>query len=283
MTESVNALGFTQPAARMGGDSCASYTRGVNNYRFPNSSERHFDGQNLYGGMKNVGNPFTSSDDHLLATDLKNDLPLLDPFKKDGKLTLACFNDAIASSTLPERTRKLLEAILNRPRIKEAITEKGGEITVDRLSDATKILHGNTDPNIEHKNPFESKSNRQVAEALLSVFPDWRDKDYDLNVGSEKHWYVSADKIKEIASNPDFTNVSGNVVIDPVTRSPRKKYRAYDVHLANALMDRPELRASLDDYKANGYNPFGSLNHDGWYKNYSIERWIDNDKAEKGE
>ena len=252
MTESVNALGFTQPVARVGGDSYASYTRGVNDYRFPNSSERHFDGQNLYGGMKNVGNPFTRSDDHLLATDLKNDLPLLDPFKKDGKLTLSSFNDAIASSNVPERTRRLLEAILNRPRMTEAITGKGGDVTVDSLSDATKTLHGNTDPNIEHKNPFESKSNRQVTEAFLSVLPDWKDTDCGRNAFSEEHWYVSADKIKEIASNPNFTNVSGNVVIDPATRSPRKKYRAYDVHLANAIMDRPELRASLEGYNANG-------------------------------
>ncbi|MGY2255101.1 hypothetical protein [Pseudomonas reactans] len=228
MTESVNALGFTQPVARVGGDS------------------------NLHGGLKNVGNPFTRSDDHLLATDLKNDLPLLDPFKKDGKLMLASFNDAIASSNVPERTRKLLEAILNRPRMTEAITGKGGDVTVDSLSDATKTLHGNTDPSIEHKNPFESKSNRQVTEAFLSVLPDWKDTDCGRNAFSEEHWYVSADKIKEIASNPNFTNVSGNVVIDPATRSPRKKYRAYDVHLAKAIMDRPELRASLDGYNANG-------------------------------
>lgn len=29
--------------------------------------------------------------------------------------------------------------------------------------------------------------------------------------------------------------------------------------------------------------PVGSLNHDDWYKNYSVGCWIENDKAEKGE
>ncbi|WP_236381431.1 hypothetical protein [Pseudomonas marginalis] len=57
------------------------------NTRFANGADRHFDGQNLYGGMSKVGNPFVSSDDHLLATDLKNNLQLLDAFKKDGRLT----------------------------------------------------------------------------------------------------------------------------------------------------------------------------------------------------
>ncbi|AKS05372.1 hypothetical protein [Pseudomonas trivialis] len=282
MVDSVNALRFTQPAVSARNDFPLPHGGGVNNYRFPNGSERHFDGQNLYGDMTKVGNPFTSSDDHLLASDLKNDLPLLDAFRKDGKLTLASFNDAIASSDVSERTRKLLEAILNRPRVKEAITGKGREITADSLSDAAKTLHGNTDPNTYSANPFHSKSNRQVAEAFLAVFGDWRDKSKDIDIFGEKHWYVHKDKIAEIASDPDFTD-NGKVVLDSSTGTPRKKYRTFDVHLANTLMDRPELRTSLDDYKANGYNPLGSRNHDDWYKNYSIKRWTDTDKEEKGE
>lgn len=252
-------------------------------HRFPNGSERHFDGQNLLGGMSTVGNPFTSSDDHLLVTDLKNDLPLLDGHKKDGKLTLASLLEASRDDKVPERTRKCLEAILNRPRVKEAIVGKGAEITLESLSEAVKTLHGNTDPNTYSANPFHAKSNREVAETFLQVFSDWRDKSEDRTFFSEKHWYVNESKIKEIASDPDFTDKNGNVLIDPATRMPRKKYRALDVHLANTIMDRPELKASLDDYKANGYNFFGSRNSDGWFKNYSIERWIENDKKEKGE
>ena len=59
-------------------------------------------------------------------------------------------------------------------------------------------------------------------------------------------------------------------------------YSEQQVYLAKNLMERPGLIASLDSHKANGYNIFGSHNDDGWLKNYSIDRWLENDKAEKG-
>lgn len=66
------------------------------------------------------------------------------------------------------------------------------------------------------------------------------------------------------------------------TGFPLKMYSEQQVYLAKNLMERPGLIASLDSHKANGYNIFGSHNDDGWLKNYSIDRWLENDKAEKG-
>ena len=87
------------------------------NSRFANGADRHFDGQNLYGGMTKAGNPFVSSDDHLLATDLRNNLSLLDAFKKEGRLTQASLQEIAKeepnSSKVSERTIMLMREILN--------------------------------------------------------------------------------------------------------------------------------------------------------------------------
>ncbi len=54
------------------------------NSRFANGADRHFDGQNLYGGMTKAGNPFVSSDDHLLATDRGTTCHCWMPSRKRG-------------------------------------------------------------------------------------------------------------------------------------------------------------------------------------------------------
>ena len=256
------------------------------NTRFANGADRHFDGQNMYGGMTKVGNPFVSSDDHLLATDLKNNLPLLDAFKKDGRLTQNSLQEIAkeepSSSKVSERTIMLAREILNRPRLNDAITAKGGEITHDSLTKAGDSQIGNTNPNTQSADPFHAKTDAQVVQAFKGMFDDFRDKSEDRTFFFEKHRYVKKDTIIEISKDPNQTDKKGEPLRDVRTGFPLKKYSEQQVYLAKNLMERPGLIASLDSHKANGYNIFGSHNDDGWLKNYSIDRWLENDKAEKG-
>ncbi|MDQ0655078.1 hypothetical protein [Pseudomonas cedrina] len=257
------------------------------NGRFANGADRHFDGQNLYGGMSKVGNPFVSSDDHLLATDLKNNLSLLDAFKKDGRLTQGSLQEIAkeepSSSKVSERTIMLAREILNRPRLNEAIIAKGGEITHESLADAASSQIGNTNPNTQSADPFHAKTDAQVVEAFRGMFDDLRDKseDYNFLFGAQKHRYVNKDTIIEMSKDPNQLGNNGEPLRDARTGFPLKKYSEQQVYLAKNLLERPGLMASLDSYKANGHSIFGSRNDDGWLKNYSIDRWLENDKKER--
>lgn len=258
------------------------------NTRFANGADRHFDGQNLYGGMSKVGNPFVSSDDHLLATDLKNNLQLLDAFKKDGRLTQGSLQEIAkeepSSSKVSERTIMLAREILNRPRLNDAIVAKGGEITHESLAKAGDSQIGNTNPNIQSADPFHAKADAQVVQAFRGKFDDWRDKSEDFSAffGSEKHRYVKRETIAEISKDPNVTDNNGEAVRDPRTGFPLKKYTEQEVYLAKNLTERPGLMDSLDSHKANGFSLFGSRNDDGWLKNYSLDRWLQEDKQERG-
>lgn len=257
------------------------------NTRFANGADRHFDGQNLYGGMSKVGNPFVSSDDHLLATDLKNNLQLLDAFKKDGRLTQGSLQEIAKeepSSKVSERTIMLAREILNRPRLNDAIVAKGGEITHESLAKAGDSQIGNTNPNIQSADPFHAKTDAQVVQAFRGKFDDWRDKSEDFSAffGSEKHRYVKRETIAEISKDPNVTDNNGEAVRDPRTGFPLKKYTEQEVYLAKNLTERPGLMDSLDSHKANGFSLFGSRNDDGWLKNYSLDRWLQEDKQERG-
>ena len=256
------------------------------NTRFANGADRHFDGQNMYGGMTKVGNPYVSSDDHLLATDLKNNLPLLDAFKKDGRLTQDSLQEIAkeepSSSKVSERTIMLAREILNRPRLNDAITAKGGEITHDSLTKAGDSQIGNTNLNTQSADPFHAKTDAQVVQAFRGMFDDFRDKSEDRTFFFERHRYVKKDTLIEISKGPNQTDNNGEPLRDVRTGFPLKMYSEQQVYLAKNLMERPGLIASLDSHKANGYNIFGSHNDDGWLKSYSIDRWLENDKAEKG-
>jgi hypothetical protein len=251
-----------------------------------NGASRHFDGQGLYGGMSTVGNPYISSDDRLLATDLNNNFPMLDKFKKDGHLTQSGLQQIAAEdvhkSSVSERTIMLAREILNRPRLNEAILVDGGKITPESLANASDLVIGNTNPNTQSVDPFHSKTNAQVVQAFRGMFDQLRDKSEDYTFLFEKHRYVKTDTLIEMSKDPDETDKNGNVVRDPATGFPKKKYSEQQVYVAKNIVERPGLLASLDSNKANGTNIFGSHNSDGWLKNYSIDRWLENDKKEKG-
>jgi hypothetical protein len=251
-----------------------------------NGASRHFDGQGLYGGMSNVGNPYISSDDHLLATDLSNNFSMLDKFKKDGHLTQSGLqqiaDEDVHKSSVSERTIMLAREILNRPRLNEAILVDGGKITPESLANASDLVVGNTNPNTQSVDPFHSKTNAQVVQAFRGMFDQLRDISEDYSFFFEKHRYVKKDTLIEMSKDPDETDKNGNVVRDPATGFPKKKYSEQQVYVAKNIVERPGLLDSLDSSKANGTNIFGSHNVDGWLKNYSIDRWLENDKKEKG-
>jgi hypothetical protein len=272
------AIGTQQPLATDSGF--------FSNSLMVNGASRHFDGQGLYGGMSNVGNPYTSSDDHLLATDLNSNFPMLDKFKTDGHLTQSGLQkiagEDVHKSSVSERTIMLAREILNRPRLNEAILVDGGKITPESLANASDRLTGNTSPNTQSADPFHSKSNAQVVTAFRGMFDQLRDKSEDFVWPFDKHRFVKTDTLVEMSKDPDELDSKGNVVRDPANGFPKKKYSEQLVYLAKNIVERPGLLDSLDSYKANGYELTGSRNNDGWLKNYSIDRWLENDKKEKG-
>ncbi len=272
------ALGTQQPLA--------TTSSLVSNSLMVNGANRHFDAQGLYGGMTNVGNPYVSSDDHLLATDLNSNFSMLDKFKKDGHLTQSGLQkiagEDVHTSSVSERTIMLAREILNRPRLNEAILVDGGKITPESLAKASDLVVGNTNPNTQSADPFHSKTNAQVVQAFRGMFDQLRDASEDYSFFFEKHRYVKTDTLIEISKDPDETDKNGNVVRDPATGFPKKKYSEQQVYVAKNIVERPGLLESLDSNKANGTNIFGSHNIDGWLKNYSIDRWLENDKKEKG-
>ncbi|SFI81360.1 MULTISPECIES: hypothetical protein [unclassified Pseudomonas] len=254
-------LGTALPAARR------------HNLGLVNGAERHVDGQNLYGGMTRVGNPFVSSDDHLVATFIKNNLSLLDEFKEDGKLTQKSWQKAAVSVTIPERLMMAVAESINRPRLNAAILTKNGEITSDSLTKASNSQVGNTNPNTQSADPFHSKSDAQVIKAFLDKFNVLRDKsqDFDVLFGLEKRRYMKTDTVTYISTDPDVTDKNGQPVLDPRTRFPLKKFPEIDVYMCRNIQERG-LLDRMDGYEANGYNIFGSRNDDGWLKRSSIER-----------
>lgn len=255
--------------------------------RLPNGADRFYDGQNLLGGTSKVGNPNIATDDATLALDLKNDLQRLDAFTKDGKFTLASLEEIAKegsrSARVSERIVSLAQEINNRAPLKEAISGKGGVITVEKLTEASETLVDNTNPNTQSDNPFHGKTNLQLATALQGRFDDWRDKSEDINIlfGAWKWRYVNLKTITEISQNPHLTDEQGQVKRDPSNGFPLYKYSLDDVHLAKTLIKKPGLLRSLDSNKANGFNPFGSINHDGWLKNTSLDTWIKNERKER--
>ena len=272
------AIGTQQPLA-----TTSSF---VSNNLMVNGASRHFDGQGMYGGMSNVGNPYISSDDHLLATDLVSNFSMLDKFKTDGHLTQGGLQkiagEDVHKSSVSERTIMLAREILNRPRVNEAILVDGGKITPESLAKAAELLTGNTNPNTQSADPFHSMSNAQVVTTFRGMFDQLRDKSEDFSWPWDKHRFVKTDTLVEMSKDPDELDSKGNVVRDPANGFPKKQYSEQLVYLAKNIVERPGLLDSLDNYKANGFALTGSRNSDGWLKNYSIDRWLENDKIEKG-
>ncbi|WP_278407050.1 hypothetical protein [Pseudomonas rhodesiae] len=253
--------------------------------RFRSNGQEHFDARDSYSGGSQVGNPYARSDDQVLATQLNNVFPMLGDFKKNGRLTLGSL-EAIAKedpkeSKALERTIMLAREILSRPRLADAIVAKGGEITSASLEKVASYATGNTHPNTQSADPFHSKTDAQVVQAFRGMFDDLRDPSQDSNFFFEKHRYVKKDKLIEMSKDPDETDKHGQLVRDAATGFPKKKYSELQVYMAKNLVERPGLLASLDSTKANGTNLFGSHNN-GSLKNYSIDRWLKNDKEEKG-
>lgn len=247
---------------------------------------RHVDYQNMNGGMTRTGNPYVDSPDSLLANALRNNLPELEKYRnKNDKLTQSSLqkiaNEPLSGNERQDRNRMLAKAILNRPRLNDAIFGKGGVITNNSLINAADKLIGNSDPNTYSEDPYQAMSNAQVVQAFRGMFDQLRDKSEDRTFFFEKHRYVKKDTIVEMSKDPDAIDKQGNVVRDPSTGLPKKKYGEREVYMAKNLAERPGLLASLDSEKANGVRWLGSHNDDGFLKNYSLDRWLKNDKKEK--
>lgn len=232
-----------------------------------------------YDHRSTDGNPYAGFDDRLLATELKNNFSLLGKFQKDGRLHGSALrqiaNEPLHDGTVSESTIKLVQEIINRPRLNEAMLVKGGYITPDSLSKAADLLPGNTSPFTYNLNPFYVETDAQVVEAFKDML--------DNVLFANKHRYVTTDMLIEMSKDPDEKNEAGQVVLDAANNGfPKKKYSMQQVYLARSLIERPGLLASLESNKANGTRIFGSHNHDGCLKSSSIERWLENDKKEKG-
>ncbi|WP_241194676.1 hypothetical protein [Pseudomonas orientalis] len=284
------AIGTQQPLGTAFG--FASSLPGVN------AANPHFDAQRLYGGASKVGNTYTSSPDNILATALQNSFFLLiEALKKDPSapdkskeekryLTQEELkyidSEGRQTGLYSESNVMLANEIINRPRLNEAIRVDGGKITSESLAEAAKLLTGNTSPNTQSADPFHSSSNYQVVTEFRGMFDQLMDESKTFSWPWDKHRFVKTDTLVEMSKDPDELDSKGNVVRDPANGFPKKKYSERQVYLAKNIIERPGLLDSLDSYKANGYAFTGSRNNDGWLKNYSIDRWLENDKKEKG-
>ncbi|MGZ0717408.1 hypothetical protein [Pseudomonas palleroniana] len=297
MTDGINNPGrrlpfsWSAPATGAGAPSLGkSSAPGLSSNHFfiggMNGADPQVDGPSAFGRMTPAANPYASSDDHVLATALKNEFSMLDAFKKDGKLSQRALQqiagEAPNQSAVAERIILLAREILNRPRLNEAIVANGGFITTDSLSKAADSRVGNTHPDRHSADPFHSKTDAEVVRAFRAMFDELRDTAEDYSFFFEKHRYVKTDKLIEMSQDPDETDKKGDVVRDVATGFPKKRYSEQQVYLARNLVERSGLLASLESSKANGTRFFGSHNTEGWLKNYSIDRWLENDRKEKG-
>ena len=73
----------------------------------------------------------------------------------------------------------LAKALLQRPRLIDAILDEEGLITRQSLSKAVQGVFGNSDPNAFSSDPFHAKTNVELVQAFRAAFDELRDRSRD--------------------------------------------------------------------------------------------------------
>lgn len=172
----------------------------------------------------------------------------------------------------------LARALVQRPRLIDAILDEEGVITRQSLSKAVQGMFGNSDPNAFSSDPFHAKSNVELVQAFRAAFDELRDRSRDRMSFFESVGYVEIERLVSISKDPDETDKAGVVVRDPATGLPKKMYSEQLVYMSKNLVDRPRLLSSLERIHSGWRRIYGSHYQKGWLSNKDLDGWLENNK-----
>lgn len=245
----------------------------------------HRELQNFHLAFPGKADPYADLPDNQLAAALKSDFAALEKLNKAaGRLTMSAVHqiagERLGESERQDHTIQLAKALVKRPRLRDAVLDRDGCMTRERLEQASHTLMGNSDPAAFSPDPFHASSNAGVVQALRSRFDDLRDPSQDRAVLFEKYRYVAVDRLRSMSLDPDETDSRGESVLDHATGLPRKRYDEEHVYMAKNLVERRDLLPGLISASAHGSGLF--LSHkDGYLSNKGLDRWLEQDKAQK--
>lgn len=231
-----------------------------------------------------IATPYKDLLDVQINKSLINSFSVLEKLKGGGLLTMTAIRQIASEKTgeseQQDHAIQLANTIINRPRLMETILDRDGCITRQSLLEASRVLFGNSDPVAFSHDPFQAKTNAEVVQAFKNLFDTLRDTAQDRTVFFEKYGYVNVERLVAISRDPDQKDHKGNLVRDQATGLAQKQYSEEWVYLTKNLVERPGLLRSLENASANASGIFGS-HKAGWLSNKSLDRWLENDKAQK--
>ena len=170
----------------------------------------------------------------------------------------------------------LARALVQRPRLIDAILDEEGFITRQSLERAVQGVFGNSDPNAFSPDPFHAKTNVELVLAFRAAFDELRDRSRDSTGFFESVGYVQIERLVSISKDPDETDQNGAVIRDPATGLPKKMYSEQLVYMSNNLVDRPRLLSSLERIHSGWRRIYGSHYQKGWLSNKDLDGWLEN-------
>lgn len=170
----------------------------------------------------------------------------------------------------------LARALVQRPRLIDAILDEEGFITRQSLERAVQGVFGNSDPNAFSPDPFHAKTNVELVLAFRAAFDELRDRSRDRTGFFESVGYVQIERLVSISNDPDETDQNGAVIRDPATGLPKKMYSEQLVYMSKNLVDRPRLLSSLERIHSGWRRIYGSHYQKGWLSNKDLDGWLEN-------
>ena len=174
----------------------------------------------------------------------------------------------------------LAKALLQRPRLIDAILDEEGFITRESLSKAVQGMFGNSDPNAFSSDPFHAKTNVELVQAFRVAFDELRDRSRDRTGFFEQVGYVEIARLVSISRDPDETDKDGAVIRDPATGLPKKMYSEQLVYMSKNLVDRPRLLNSLARIHSGWRRIYGSRYQKEWLSSKDLDGWLENNKSQ---
>lgn len=182
----------------------------------------------------------------------------------------------------PARNNAILlaRALVQRPRLIDAILDERGVITRQSLSKAVQAVSGNSDPNAFSSDPFHAKTNVELVQAFRDAFDELRDRSRDRANFFEQVGFVQIDRLVSISQDPDETDTQGTVIRDPATGLPKKMYSEQLVYMSKNLVDRPRLLNSLARIHSGWRRIYGSRYQKEWLSSKDLDGWLENNKSQ---
>lgn len=173
----------------------------------------------------------------------------------------------------------LARALLQRPRLIDAILDEEGFITRESLSKAVQGVFGNSDPDAFSSDPFHAKTNVELVQVFRAVFDELRDRSRDRMGFFEQVGYVEIQRLVSISRDPDETDKEGAVIRDPATGLPKKMYSEQLVYMSKNLVGRPRLLSSLERIQSGWRRLYGGPYQKGWLSNKDLDNWLENNQS----